>query len=48
VILNTFGIVPISVFMGLLIMKIGVLDAVALMKVLKRGASVRGIGHDPR
>jgi len=34
--------------MGLLIMKIGVLDAAVLMKVLQRGASVRVIGHDPR
>jgi len=34
--------------MGLLIMKIGVLDAAGLMKVLQRGASVRGTGHDPR
>jgi hypothetical protein len=32
--------------MGLLILKIGVLDAVTLMKVLQRGASVRDIGHD--
>jgi len=29
-------------------MEIGVLDTVALMKVMQRGASVRGIGHDPR